>query len=294
MLSIKEQIESGRMVCPVSHEPLIIRDNFLETQDGSHRYVFENGIPILFPDAKKQVEYLGENKGKMKHEYETSQRNGLTSIIKRMTSKDYRSQGYRTAFCDVIGSQPPNALCLSVGGGPNREHPNLVNLNIAPFPNVDVVADAYRLPYADNSVDALYCEAVLEHLEFPDKAVAEMWRVLKKNAPVFAATPFLQNYHGYPNHFQNFTLTGHERLFSRSGFEICSSGTSVGPTVALSMLVASYLFSYFPTRILSRIAGGTWMLLSMLLRPLDYWINKNPGSHILASATYIHAIKPAE
>jgi predicted SAM-dependent methyltransferase len=35
-----------------------------------------------------------------------------------------------------------------------------------PFANVDVVADAYALPYATGSVDAVHCEAVLEHLEW--------------------------------------------------------------------------------------------------------------------------------
>ncbi|HEY6065191.1 MAG TPA: hypothetical protein VIY96_03490, partial [Thermoanaerobaculia bacterium] len=28
---------------------------------------------------------------------------------------------------------------VSVGGGPRRVHPRFVNLNLAPFPNVDVV-----------------------------------------------------------------------------------------------------------------------------------------------------------
>ena len=59
-----------------------------------------------------------------------------------------------------------------------REHPSLVNVNIGPFPNVDVVADAHHLPYADASVDAIFCEAVLEHLAQPHEAVKEMFRVL--------------------------------------------------------------------------------------------------------------------
>jgi ubiquinone/menaquinone biosynthesis C-methylase UbiE len=76
-------------------------------------------------------------------------------------------------------------------------------------------------------VAGLHCEAVLEHLEFPDVAVGEMFRVLRPGGLVFAATPFLQSYHGYPDHFQNFTLHGHQRLFERAGFSILQSGTCV-------------------------------------------------------------------
>ena len=67
-----------------------------------------------------------------------------------------------------------------------REHPSLVNVNIGPFANVDVVADAHHLPYADASVDAIFCEAVLEHLVQPHEAVKELFRVCRSEASVYA------------------------------------------------------------------------------------------------------------
>jgi hypothetical protein len=128
-------------------------------------------------------------------------------------------------------------------------------------------------------------------LEFPGKAVAEMWRVLKKGGQVFAATPFLQWYHAYPDHFQNFTLTGHERLFIRAGFTIVSSGTSVGPTVALAILVANYAKTFMPFSSLKRLTGWIVAIGSIPIKVLDRWINKHPASHSLASATFVHASK---
>ena len=110
-------------------------------------------------------------------------------------------------------------------------------MNIGLFANVDVVADGYRLPYCDESVDACHCEAVLEHLEDPARAVAEMFRVLRPGGSVFAATPFLQVFHAYPDHFQNFTVEGHRRLFERAGFTVLSAGPCVGPTFAIADLV---------------------------------------------------------
>jgi len=292
MLSVIEQIESARLVCPVTHQPLVIRDNHLETKDGLHRYPYVNGVPVLFSDIQKQKEYLEQNGGGMHREYLTSaKRNRVKSYFRYLVNLDYRPKGHRTAFSQVVSAPPPDALCVSIGGGPTREDPNLCNLNIGAFPNVDVVADAYDLPYSNESVDAVYCEAVLEHLEFPDRAVAEMWRVLKLGGQVFAATPFLQWYHAYPNHFQNFTLTGQERLFARAGFKILSSGTSVGPTVALWNLVTSYTSTFMPFRPLKRLTGWLVAIIGILIKPLDLWVNKHPASHYLASGTFVQAMK---
>src|SRR3954451_7644907 len=90
-----------------------------------------------------------------------------------------RSSASRAAFKAAVLDQPEGALCLSVGGGPSVVHPRLKNLNLYPFANVHVVGNAYALPMPDASVDAIYCEAVLEHLEHPNVAVGEMFRVLR-------------------------------------------------------------------------------------------------------------------
>lgn len=41
------------------------------------------------------------------------------------------------------------------------------------------VADICALPFPDNSFDAAYCNAVLAHLQHPEQAVRELYRVLK-------------------------------------------------------------------------------------------------------------------
>ena len=292
MLSIRTQLESARLVCPVTHQPLHFVAGGVETADGTHRYPLVNGVPILFSDPQRQKQYLEQEDGAMNREYLTASKpNRLKSLARYLVNLDYRPEANREGFRQTVSCMPSDALCLSIGGGPAREHPNLCNMNIGAFPNVDVVADAYELPYADGAVDAVFCEAVLEHLEFPQKAVEEMWRVLRQGGQVFAATPFLQWYHAYPNHFQNFTLTGHERLFVRAGFNIISSGTSVGPMVALSVLMANFAKTFMPFRPLKRLTGWLCAILAIPIRSLDLWFNKNPQSHSLASATYVHAVK---
>jgi ubiquinone/menaquinone biosynthesis C-methylase UbiE len=169
----------------------------------------------------------------------------------------------------------------------------LVNLNIGPFPNVEVVADAHQLPYADNSVDAIFCEAVLEHLSNPFKAVQEMARVLRPGGEAFVATPFLQAYHGYPHHYQNFTLTGHQHLFSSNGFEIIESGVCVGPIYTIFNLTSKFMRYLLPTIIALPLLAA-WNLISLPLRPLDLLLNEHPDAHKLASETYLVARKPQQ
>ena len=117
-----------------------------------------------------------------------------------------------------------------------------------------------------------------------------MHRVLKPGGLVFAGTPFMQPYHGYPHHYQNFTQQRQENLFRRSGFEVLDSGPCVGPVHALVTSVALFLAQYCTSgfgRFLSRL----WNFSSQFLYPLDRRINRRPNAHILAATTYILAEK---
>jgi SAM-dependent methyltransferase len=217
--------------------------------------------------------------------------NVLLNRVQKLLVPDYRKKSSAEAVARIFDSQSADALCLSIGGGPGRCHPALVNLNVGPFPNVDVVADAHQLPYADNSVDAIFCEAVIEHLSRPIQAAQEMYRVLKPGGEAFVATPFLQAYHGYPHHYQNFTLTGHEQLFRSQGFVIEESGCCVGPIYTLFNLTSKFLRYFLPTVIALPLLV-VWNLFSLLLRPLDRLLNEHPNAHMLASTTYLVARKP--
>jgi SAM-dependent methyltransferase len=267
----------------------------LSTEDGEFSYPIVNGVPVLLPIPEKAAAYLAEESGRMVAEYELSpRRDPLRSAFQKATAAigDMRTRESEEAFRSSFEGLPDGALCVSVGGGPARVHPALVNLNIAAFPNVDIVADAYSLPYAESSIDTLHCEAVLEHLEFPQQAVAEMFRTLRPERLAFIATPFIQVFHGYPNHFQNFTLTGHRRLFERAGFLVVSAGTCVGPTFALRDLMINYLASVLPAGRVGRMLSRLTSLVTLPLLWVDLIASRRPMSHHLASTTYLLAQKP--
>lgn len=77
-------------------------------------------------------------------------------------------------------------------------------LDPVPDYSPDIVGDIHNLPLADNSQDAIICIAVLEHIENPFKAMAEMYRVLKPGGYCFIYVPFLFYYHAEKDYYGDF------------------------------------------------------------------------------------------
>lgn len=59
------------------------------------------------------------------------------------------------------------------------------------FPKVNYqVADCYNIPLPDESVDCVVAGELIEHLEYPKKAIAEWLRILKPGGHLSISTPF--------------------------------------------------------------------------------------------------------
>lgn len=89
----------------------------------------------------------------------------------------------------------------------------------------DILGDISHIPLADNSLGAIICQAVLEHIQNPQKAVDEIYRVLKPGGQCLVSLPFLYPYHAekdYYGDFYRFTEDGVRYLFRKfSQIEIC-------------------------------------------------------------------------
>ena len=86
--------------------------------------------------------------------------------------------------------------------------------------NVDLSGTAYRLPVDECSVDTILCTDVLEHLEEPEMAIAESWRVLKNDGYAIYSVPLFWHVHEAPRDFYRFTKYGLKYLFEKCGYEI--------------------------------------------------------------------------
>ncbi len=290
-MDIIKQVELGVLICPLTKHKLFISPDrqWLITKNKSNRYKLKDEkIPILLSNPEWAEEYASDS-SKMNEEYSlenVKKHKSFFNRIKQCLTYDYKTTASKNAFLSLFNNLSEDALCLSIGGGPTRAHKRLTNVNIGPFPNVDVVADAHQLPYADNSIDAVHSDAVFEHLQNPVKAAEEIYRVMKPGSKAYISTPFMQAYHGYPHHFQNFTITGHKLLFTSVGFEVLEAGTSVGPVYTIVNLISTFIYYYLPMvlRVPLRIIWGGF---GVLIRPLDKIIGNRNNSYILASTTYV-------
>jgi len=113
----------------------------------------------------------------------------------------------------------------------------------------DIVGDIHNLPFDDNSIDAILCIAVLEHVENPFKASEEMYRSLKPGGYVLVYVPFIFYYHaqkGYYKDYWRFTKDGIDLLFNK--FKVIEKECVRGPFatwIKLSPLGRIKLFNYF-------------------------------------------------
>lgn len=68
----------------------------------------------------------------------------------------------------------------------------------------DVVGNIHNIPLEDESVDAIICSSVLEHVENPILAVKEMHRILKKEGGLFVYIPSIYPYHARKGHYPDY------------------------------------------------------------------------------------------
>lgn len=81
-------------------------------------------------------------------------------------------------------------------------------LDPVPDYNPDIIGDIHNLPLESDSIEAILCLAVLEHVENPIKAMQELHRVLKPGGKLLIYVPFLYYYHaekGYYGDYWRFT-----------------------------------------------------------------------------------------
>jgi SAM-dependent methyltransferase len=69
-----------------------------------------------------------------------------------------------------------------------------------------VAADVEQLPFPPNTFQRVECDAVLEHVRKPERAMGEIRRVLAPGGYLHLVTPFCHPFHAYPRDFRRFTI----------------------------------------------------------------------------------------
>jgi len=84
---------------------------------------------------------------------------------------------------------------------------------------LDFVCQLDNIPKKKDTYDAILCTEVLEHVEYPQKVVNELYRVLKKNGKLFLTVPQAWMIHQEPYNFYYFTKYGLASILKNAGFK---------------------------------------------------------------------------
>ena len=109
---------------------------------------------------------------------------------------------------------------------------------------VDVLASAYETGLGDASFDTVLCTDVLEHLEEPQRAVDEAFRLLRPGGHGIYTAPFFWHLHEEPRDFYRYTHHGLAHLFRRAGFEVVEISALSGFVATFTQELVYFLMGF--------------------------------------------------
>lgn len=242
------------------------------------------GWPILVDFERSIVDPAASLGAAVTSEYRRSRVSQLPRSVRRLAKPPNEVARQNVdRLLELAGTARP--VVLVVGGGTvgngigalyTRPDVDVVGFDVYASPVTHFVADAHQIPLRDASMDAVVCQAVLEHVVDPPAVVAEIARVLRPGGVVYAEVPFLQAVHAGAYDFTRYTASGLRYLFR--DFRQIRADVVAGPGTqllwSLEHLVAGLLRS--------RTAGRLARLLLCWLRALDRLV---PASYAQDSAS---------
>lgn len=182
-----------------------------------------------------------------------------------------------------------DAIIVTLGAGLERRFRNEIHVDLFAFPGIDVLANMKKLPFRTGSVDAVICQSVLEHVDDPHEAFAEISRILRPDGHCYLTMPFMFPYHSSPNDYSRFTLDGIRFAGRRSGMDEVVSGLRHGPTAALFLLFAHWLaipLSLGIPRLYEMLVIFFMIILAPIAHIFDFFFSRLKVSENIASGYY--------
>jgi SAM-dependent methyltransferase len=140
-------------------------------------------------------------------------------------SSEFQPRNHLKAFL-----KDAHGVIVELGSGSRRLRPDVLNIDLFPSANVDIVADIAETPLKDGCADFVILDSVIEHVPDPVAVTREARRILKPGGQLLVNCPFMLPYHGYPGHYQNFTRDG--LLYLLRDFSQQSVRPTLGPMTA--------------------------------------------------------------
>lgn len=278
--------------CPATRQLLTLAGDSLVSDDGRHTYPVVGGVPVLIDESRSIVRVQDVARSASSPDATSRAKRAVARLVPS-SSLNVGVAGRVARFAQLV-REAGGTRILIVGGGevgagtqPLLDASDLEVLLTDVYVSelVAVACDGHQLPFADASFDGVLIQAVLEHVVEPWKVVAEIHRVLKPAAPVYAETPFMQQVHEGAFDFTRFTELGHRRLFRM--FEQVDRGVCVGPGTALTWSLR-YFARSLPreSKLAASILDKVVRVAFFWLKHLDRRLNGHRGAGDAASGVY--------
>lgn len=151
-----------------------------------------------------------------------------------------------------------------------------IGMDIEKRDGVDVVGDAQKLPFDENSFDVIVAFQVMEHLPEPNEFLAECYRVCKQGGHVLITTPFMWGEHEQPRDFYRYTRFGLRYLAEKAGFEVVEIAPDTGywPTAILRF---NYWLVRFTKGPLKYLFWPVWLnqYVALMLNTIERRVSEN-------------------
>jgi SAM-dependent methyltransferase len=142
--------------------------------------------------------------------------------------------------------------------------------------NIDLFGTAYQIPSQSDEFDSAICTAVLEHLEEPEQAIRECFRVLKKGGYAIYSVPFMWQLHEEPRDFFRYSKYALQYLFEKAGFEVIEVRPLSGFAVTFIQMHLYIVKGKFEKGIIKKL--GIIRLYSYLMQRFGLFLNKRDNT----------------
>lgn len=283
------------LVCPVCRAGLGLAEDLVCSGCGK-AYPVLDGVPqLLHPDSVHAVDRRAKADGVVSGS--APRRGTIGRLVERcLALKPPRLTCWldETIFAHLNRSTPDMKI-LNLGSGAGlfddkiRSDLRLFQMDVGRSERVELVADGHYLPFADGSLDGVFSNAVLEHVQRPWLVAQEIERVLKPGGRAFMSVPFLSTIHDEHDYFR-FTDKGLRILFSN--LSCVAAGVSAGPASFLGPFLMEHLRCFLPAGSARRLLAAALYLPLWPLKFLDLLIKRSSHLRVVADAFYFVGEKP--
>jgi SAM-dependent methyltransferase len=214
-----------------------------------------------------------------------------SSPLRKPWHVDYLHQRDLTQAIMCAASQYVRGRMLDVGCGRRPYAPWLhgasayVGFDVPQAGDPSVCGLAYDLPFMDQSFDTVISTQTLEHIEEPQRAVAEMARVLRPGGYMILTVPQTWRLHEKPYDFYRYTRYGLRYMIEHAQLEVIEVVPQGGVWITVGQTINNAIHRTIQPHIPLYATYLLYLFSNMWFGSLDrWWVDTDETLNYLAVA----------